>query len=182
VISVALVGWEDATMIRLSIRRKIMGIAVALVLLMAVTAVLSMISVMQVSDRLQELTQKYIPVYGDLARANIRSVERGLALRQMVIEKMRSPSNEGRFAEIRGVFNAKGVEGMGEVQAAHALIRDLIEKRNASGDATALARLETRLDAVVDDTRRHLNAEIERLLPLLDAGDAKQIADSLAGC
>jgi class 3 adenylate cyclase len=156
-----------------------MGIAVALVLPMAVTAVLSMISVMQVSDRLQELTQKYIPVYGDLARANIRSVERGLALRQMVIEKMRSPSNEGRFAEIRGVFNAKGVEGMGEVQAAHALIRDLIEKRNASGDATALARLETRLDAVVDDTRRHLNAEIERLLPLLDAGDAKQIADSL---
>ncbi len=98
----------------------------------------------------------------------------------MVIEKMRSPSSEGQFAAIRGVFDAKGVEGMREVQTAHALIRGLIEKRNAFGDATALARLETRLDAAVDDTRRHLNDEIERLLPLLDAGEAKPIADSLA--
>jgi len=167
-------------MIRLSIRRKIMGIAVALVVLMAITAVLSMVSVMQVGERLEELTQSYIPAYGDLARANIRSVERALALRRMVIEKMRSPSSEGQFAAIRGVFDAKGVEGMGEVQAAHALIRGLIEKRNAFGDVTALARLETRLDAVVDDTRRHLNDEIERLLPLLDAGEAKPIEDSLA--
>ena len=167
-------------MIQLSIRRKIMGIAVTLIVLMAVTAVLSMVSVMQVGEHLEELTQSYIPAYGDLARANIRSVERALALRRMVIEKMRSPSSEGQFAAIRGVFDAKGVEGMREVQTAHALIRGLIEKRNAFGDATALARLETRLDAAVDDTRRHLNDEIERLLPLLDAGEAKPIADSLA--
>jgi len=167
-------------MIQLSIRRKIMGIAVTLIVLMAVTAVLSMVSVMQVGEHLEELTQSYIPAYGDLARANIRSVERALALRRMVIEKMRSPSSEGQFAAIRGVFDAKGVEGMREVQTAHALIRGLIEKRNAFGDATALARLETRLDAAVDDTRRHLNDEIERWLPLLDAGEAKPIADSLA--
>ena len=167
-------------MIQLSIRRKIMGIAVTLIVLMAVTAVLSMVSVMQVGEHLEELTQSYIPAYANLARANIRSVERALALRRMVIEKMRSPSSEGQFAAIRGVFDAKGVEGMREVQTAHALIRGLIEKRNAFGDATALARLETRLDAAVDDTRRHLNDEIERLLPLLDAGEAKPIADSLA--
>jgi adenylate cyclase len=166
-------------MIQLSIRRKIMGIAVTLIVLMAVTAVLSMVSVMQVGEHLEELTQSYIPAYGDLARANIRSVERALALRRMVIEKMRSPSSEGQFAAIRGVFDAKGAEGMREVQTAHALIRGLIEKRNAFGDATALARLETRLDAAVDDTRRHLNDEIERLLALLDAGEAKPIADSL---
>src|SRR6266446_4967907 len=152
-------------MISLSIRRKIMGIAVVLIVLMAVTAFLSMTSVIQVGRQLDELTRSYIPAYGDLARANIRSVERALALRRMVIEKMRSPSSEGQFAAIRGVFDAKGVEGIGEVQAAHALIRGLIEKRNAFGDVTALARLETRLDAVVDDTRRHLNDEIERLLP-----------------
>jgi adenylate cyclase len=48
-------------MIRLSIRRKIMGIAVVLTVLMAVTAVLSMVSVMQVGERLEELTQSYIP-------------------------------------------------------------------------------------------------------------------------
>jgi adenylate cyclase len=171
---------EDCAVIRLSIRRKIMGIAVALIVLMAVTAVLSMVSVMQVGQRLEELTHSYIPAYGDLARANIRSVERGLALRRMVIEKMKSPSSAERFADIHGVFDAKGAEGMRETQAARALIHDLIERKNASGDTSALVRLESRIDSAVEDTRRHLNDEIGRLLPLLDTGDTKAIDDSLA--
>jgi class 3 adenylate cyclase len=166
-------------MIRLSIRRKIMGIAVVLIVLMAVTAVLSMVSVMQVGERLEELTHSYIPAYGDLARANIRSVERGLALRRMVIEKMKSSSSAERFAAIRSAFDAKGAEGMRETQAALALIHGLIERKSAFGDTTALARLESRIDSAVSDTRRHLNDEIERLLPLLDSGDAKAIDDSL---
>jgi hypothetical protein len=73
-----------------------MGIAIALIVMMAVTAVLSMVSVTQVGDRLDELTQSYIPAYGDLARANIRSVERALALRRMIIEKVRSPSSNDK--------------------------------------------------------------------------------------
>src|SRR3979411_3103592 len=157
-------------MIRLSIRRKIMGIAIALIVLMAITAILSMMSVMQVGERLEELTQSYIPAYGNLARANIRSVERALALRRRVIEKMRSPSSEGQFAAIRGVFEAKGVEIQQEAQAARALIHGLIEKRTAFGDATALAQLESRIDAAIDDSRRHLNDENGRLLPLPHSG------------
>src|SRR6476620_2633467 len=74
-------------MIRLSIRRKIMGIAVALIVLMTITAILSMVWVIEVGYRLQELTNSYIPAYGDLARTNIRSLERALALRRMVIER-----------------------------------------------------------------------------------------------
>ena len=96
-------------MIRLSIRRKIMSIAVALIVLMAVTAVLSMVSVMQVGERLEELTRSYIPAYGDLARANIRSVERGLALRRMVIEKMKSSSNADRFAALNSAVRRQGL-------------------------------------------------------------------------
>lgn len=41
----------------LSIRRKIMGIAIVLIVLMIVTAILSMVLVIQVGDRLQELTE-----------------------------------------------------------------------------------------------------------------------------
>jgi class 3 adenylate cyclase len=167
-------------MLRLSIRRKIMSIAVALIVLMAVTAVLSMVSVVQLGGRLQELTRSYIPAYGDLARANTRSVERGLALRRMVIEKMKSPSSPDRFAALANLFDAKGAEGMRETQAALALIHDLIERKNAFGDTTALVRLESRIDSAVGDTRRHLNSEIERLLPLLDTRDDKTIDESLA--
>ena len=74
-------------MIRLSIRRKIMGIAIALIVLMTITAILSMAWVIEVGARLQELTNSYIPAYGSLARTNIRSLERSLALRRSVIEE-----------------------------------------------------------------------------------------------
>jgi HAMP domain-containing protein len=167
-------------MIRLSIRRKIMGIAVALIVLMTITAILSIVWVIEVGHRLQELTDSYIPAYGDLARANIRSLERALALRRMVIEKLQSPSSGDKLAAIRNVFDAKGVEVEREAQAARALIHDLVEKGATLGDETALVRLETRIDSAMADTRRELNAEIERLLATLDTGNAEAIAESLA--
>ena len=166
-------------MIRLSIRRKIMGIAVALIVLMTITAILSMVWVIEVGDRLQELTNNYIPAYGNLARTNIRSLERALALRRMVIEKMQSPSSGDKFAAISNLFKAKGVEVEREAQAARALIHDLIEKGATFDDANALVRLETRIDSAMADARRGLNAEIERLLAALDTADAKATADSL---
>jgi len=72
-------------MTRLSIRRKIMGIAIALIVLMTITAILSMVWVIEVGARLQELTNSYIPAYGNLARTNIRSLERSLALRRLCL-------------------------------------------------------------------------------------------------
>jgi len=167
-------------MIRLSIRRKIMGIAVTLIVLMAVTAILSMVSVMQVSARLEELTTSYIPAYGNLARANIRSVERALELRRMVIEKMRSPAGSERLTAIRSVFETKGAEVEQEAQAARSLINGLIHKGVTFADPTALARLDTRLETALNVSRRHLNTEIERMLPLIETGDTKAIDDGLA--
>ena len=164
-------------MISLSIRRKIMGIAVVLIVLMAVTAVLSMASVIQVGNQLDDLSGSYIPAYGDLARANIRSVERALELRRIVIDKIQSPSND--VAAIRARFDAKGSEFEGEIQSARKLIGGLIEKRAASGDTLSLVRLQERLDAVVDDSRRHLNDEVERLLKLLDTGNTGAVDESL---
>ena len=166
-------------MIRLSIRTKIMGIAVALIVLMTITAILSMVWVIEVGHRLQELTDSYIPAYGSLARTNIRSLERALALRRMVIEKLQSPSSGDKFAVIRNVLEAKSVEVEREARAARALINGLIEKGETLGDETALARLDSRIDTAMADTRRELNAEIERLLAALDSGDAKATADSL---
>ena len=166
-------------MIRLSIRTKIMGIAVALIVLMTITAILSMVWVIEVGHRLQELTDSYIPAYGSLARTNIRSLERALALRRMVIEKLQSPSSRDKSAVIRNVIDAKNVEVEREARAARALINGLIEKGETLGDETALARLDSRIDTAMADTRRELNAEIERLLAALDSGDAKATADSL---
>ena len=66
-----------------SIRSKIVGIALGLIILMIITAVMSMLMATNVDYLLDELTTKYIPIYGHLARTDIRSLERALALRLM---------------------------------------------------------------------------------------------------
>ena len=167
-------------MFRSSIRTKILTIAVGLIVLMVITAVLSLTLITQVGRRLEQLTNSYIPAYGDLARANIRSLEKALALRRMVIAKTEVPPDPARFSANRDVFDAKGAEALREGQSARALINGLIEQGTSFADGVALARIEARIDAVLDDNRRHYNAEAERLLALLDSGNAAGIADSLA--
>jgi len=166
-------------MIRFSIKRKIIGIAVILIVLMAITALVSTALVLQVGGRLEDLTQRYVPAYGALARANIHSLERALSLRRMVIEKIQSPPDDARFAAVRNSFDASGAAFDKEAQAARTLLDGLIAKGSTFGDTTALVRLETRLADLIAGTRSQLNDEIGRLLPLLDAGDQKAIADSL---
>ena len=81
-----------------SIRRNIVGIALGLIILMVLTSVLSIIMANRVEYLLNTLTTKYVAAYGHLARTNIRSLERGLALRQMVIAKMQNPPDEAGYA------------------------------------------------------------------------------------
>jgi class 3 adenylate cyclase len=167
-------------MIQLSIRRKIMGIAVTLIILMAVTAVLTVVLVMQVGARIEELTYSYVPAYGDLARANIRSLERALSIRRIIIEKLQSPADNGQYTALRNRYDALGGQIELEILAARALIHGLIEKGAAFGDVSTLSQFESRIDSINDDSRRRLNAENERLLKVLDAGDKKALADEMA--
>jgi class 3 adenylate cyclase len=164
---------------RLSIKRKIIGIALILIALMTVTALISLALVMQVSGRLEELTQSYVPAYAALARANVHSLERAVALRRMVIEKIQSPPDEARYADARKRFEESGGTFDREAKAARSLLDALIAKGSSFGDAPALVRIDTRLADVTDGTRVQLNEEIARLLPLLDGGDQKAIAESL---
>src|SRR5258708_1412206 len=150
-------------MIRLSIRAKIMAIAVGLIVPMGVAAVLSMVMVVQVGNQLEKITDSYIPAYGDLARTNIRSLERSLALRRMVFEKMQTPFNADKFAAFRDTFNAKGEEVEHEAGAARAVIKGLMGAK--AGDVIKLALLEGRVDTAMNDARRHLIVETGRLLP-----------------
>jgi len=170
---------EAQSMIRLSIRRKIMAIAVTLIALMAVTAVLTMVLVMQVGARIEDLAYSYMPAYGDLARANIRSLEQGLAMRRIVIEKLQSPASDDRYKALRNRFDELGGQIELEVLAARALFQGLIEKGPTFGDAVKLGQFESRLDAINNDSRRRLSAENERLMRLLDAGDTKVVTDEL---
>ena len=105
-------------MFRKSIKQKIVGIAAGLIVLAVITSLLSMVMSARVGHLLDELTNRYVPAYGDLARANIRSLERSLALRQMIIAKMQTPPDEAAYAAHLKSFQSLEPEIEKEAQAA----------------------------------------------------------------
>ena len=166
-------------MIRLSIKRKIIGIALILIALMTVTALISLALVMQVSGRLEELSRSYAPAYASLARADIHSLERALALRRMVIDRREQVQDEAHYADARKRFEESDGIVDRELKTARALLNGLIAKGSSFRDTAALVRIDTHLADVIDGTRVQLNEEIARLLSSLDGGDRKEIAESL---
>lgn len=158
-----------------SIRRKIVGIALGLIVLMLVTSILSMVMSSQVGVLLDELTNRYIPAYGHLARANIRSLERALALRRMIMTKMESPSDEEAYAARLHEFEAVDRRIEEEVEGARTLINAIIDDTRTPSDNAALARIEIRIETAVTELRHDLDEEHAKLLKQVDA---KQMAEA----
>ena len=167
-------------MLRTSIRNKIVGIAIGLIILMVITSALSIVMAGTVGHLLDELSNKYIPAYGHLARADIRSVERGLAFRQMVIAKMQNPPDDAGYAERLRVFGEKDSQVYEEAEAARKLINAIIEDTSTPSDNATLGRLDDRIDTAVNDLRRHLNDDDTRLLEDLKAQNFAAVKTGLA--
>lgn len=158
-----------------SIRRKIVGIALGLIVLMLVTSILSMVMSSQVGVLLDELTNRYIPAYGNLARANIRSLERSVALRRMVMMKMQEASDEEAYAARLKEFEEADRRIEEETSGARKLINAIIDDPRTPSDNAALARIEARIETSVAELRRDMNEDHARLLKQVDA---KQIAEA----
>src|SRR6478736_8518266 len=158
-------------MMRSSIRKQILAIAVGLVVLLAITSVLSTVMARKVAHQLDELSDKYVEAYGHLARMNIRSLEQALALRRMVIAKMQSPPDNAGLAERQKIYEAKGLEIHQEAQAARALINSIIDDLSTASDNARLGRIDDRIETVDNDLRRYLGEENARMWPLLEAGN-----------
>jgi class 3 adenylate cyclase len=167
-------------MIKRSIRRRIVAIAVGLIVLMVATSVLSMVMVGRVGHLLDELTARYIPANVHLTRANILSLERALALRRMVIAKMQEPPDETGYKFQKQLYDAKGAEVDSEAQAARKLISTIIDDTSTPSDNAALARIDSRIDSLMSESRQHLEQQSEDLLSELDAREFSAVRRSLA--
>jgi class 3 adenylate cyclase len=166
-------------MLRPSIRKRILGIAVGLIVLMAITSVLSTVMTRRVAHQLDELSTKYVEAYGHLARMNVRSLEQALAVRRMVIAKTQPPPDEVAFADQQKIYQSKGQDIDSEAQAARALINAIIEDMSTVSDNARLGRLDDRIENVASDLRRHLGEENKRLLALLAGGSFAEVRASL---
>ena len=158
-------------MIRQSIRRRIVAIAVGLIVLMVATSVLSMVMVGRVGHLLDELTARYIPANGNLTRINVLSLERALALRRMVIAKMQEPPDENGFKLRQQQYEAKDAEIASEAEAARKQINAIIDDTSTPSDNAALARIESRIGTLISESRGHLKQESSDLLLQLEARD-----------
>jgi class 3 adenylate cyclase len=162
-----------------SIRRKIVGIALGLVVLMIATSILSTLMANRVAHLMDELTNKYIPAYGDLARAHVRSLEGALALRQVSIAKMQTPSDDQAFAQRMQIYRTKDGGVTEEAVAARKLIDSIIEDTSTPSDNVALAHIDGGIEAAITDVRQLLSEEQGRIISQLDAHDFPEVQRSL---
>ena len=158
-------------MFRKSIKQKIVGIAAGLIVLAVITSLLSMVMASRVGHLLDELTNRYVPAYGDLARANVKSLERSLALRQMIIAKMQTLPDEAAYAAHLKTFQSLEPEIQMEAQAVRSLIDAIIADPSTPSNDYELGRLDDRIDTAINDLHRRLSEQDAAVLQPLDAHD-----------
>ena len=156
-------------MFRKSIRQKIVGIAAGLIVLAVITSALSMIMAARVGHLLDELTNRYIPAYGNLVRANVKSLERAVAARQMIIAKIENPPDDASYATHLKTFQSIDPEIDREAQAARKQIAAIIDDTSTPSDNAALGRLDDRIETAISDLRERLDEQGATLLKQFDA-------------
>jgi class 3 adenylate cyclase len=157
-------------MFQKSIKRKIIGIAAGLIILAVITSALSMVLAGRVGHLLDELTGRYIPAYGHLARVNIHSLERSLAMRRMMgAQMMQAAPDQAAYAVQLKAFQDLGAAIDREGAAARQLINAIIDDPSTPSDNAALGRLDDRIETTMGDLRRRLNDQNARVLEQLDA-------------
>jgi class 3 adenylate cyclase len=167
------------SIIRQSIRRRIASIVLGLIILMLATSVLSMVMVGRVGHLLDELTARYTPANAHLTRVSRLSLERALALRRMAIAKMQNPPDEAGYKLRKQLYAATDADIDNEARAARKEINAIIEDTTTPSDNVALARIDSRIDSLMGESRLHLKEESEDLLASLEAGDLAAVRRSM---
>ncbi len=155
---------------RITIGLKIFAIAVGLLALMAVVALLTTRLARDVGGQLDFVIQQYIPGYGALARANVRSVEQALYLRRVVIAYLEPDSDPAAIEKNLQFFAEKGRQTDLELASARKQLTERLQEHAKFTDLVALARLDTRLELMTQDRQRY-EVEVRSALAALERKD-----------
>ena len=132
-------------MVRYTIGFKIFAIAAGLLVIMA-GATLSMVRMSRdLGNELAFFADTYLPSYAAIARANVRSVERALALRRLVIASTDTAAAPERRQALREQFAELGRQGEEGIALARTKLAKRLERPGGYDDVVAVARLDTRL-------------------------------------
>jgi adenylate cyclase len=164
---------------RITIGLKIFGIAVGLLILMAVVALLSMRMTRTVDDQLVILDHNYFPAYVALAQANIHSVEESAYAQRLLLATAERPENTAKVDDLRQRIANTGRASDEQIAAARQHINEQIADPLDFDDNIALARLDVRIEALQEERQRY-EAVLWKLLAAAEA-DNKVLAIELLG-
>src|SRR5205814_8109636 len=133
---------------RVTIGIKIFGIAVGLLILMAVVALLSMRMTRTVDDQLVIIDHNYFPGYVALAQANIRSVEESAYVRRLLLAIAERPDNTAKIDDLRQRIANAGKASNEEIAAARQHINEQMADPLDVDDNLALARLHRKIEGL----------------------------------
>ena len=158
---------------------KIFGIAVGLLILMAVVALLSMRMTRTVDGELAIIDRNYFPAYVALARANIRTIEESAYARRLLLAAATPSADSQKLDDLRQrVFNA-GKTSDEEIAAARQHINEQIADPLDFDDNIALARLDVRIEALQEERQRY-ESVLAKLLAAAQTDDKPQTSELLA--
>jgi class 3 adenylate cyclase len=160
-----------------SIGLKIFSIAVALLVLMAVVALLSLRMTRTVDGQLVIIDQNYFPAYVALAQANIRSVEQSAYVRRLLLAIAERPGDAAKVDDLRQRVAATGKASDEEIADARRHINEQIADPLDFDDNIALARLDDKIEALQEERGRY--EEVLAKLLAAAAADHKEEAGQL---
>jgi class 3 adenylate cyclase len=168
---------------RLSIGFKIFSIAVALLILMAMVALLSLRMTRTVDGQLVIIDHNYFPAYVALAEANTRSVEESAYIRRLLLATAERPGDAAKIDDLRQRIAGTGKASDEEIADARRHINEQIADPLDFDDNIALARLDDKVEAVQEERHRY-ESVLAKLASAADAGhqeEARQLLAELDG-
>jgi class 3 adenylate cyclase len=164
---------------RVTIGIKIFGIAVGLLILMAVVALLSMRMTRTVDDQLVSIDHNYFPAYVALAEAHIRSVEESAYARRLLLAIAAQPQDPAKLDNLRQRVASAGKASDEQIAAARQQINEQIADPLEFDDNIALARLDVRVESL-QEARQRYEAVLAKLLAAAGADDKPSATQYLA--
>ena len=155
---------------KISVGVKIFGVVVVLLILVGAAAWYNAMTAENVQSLIVDVHDTYVPAYGDLARANLRSVEEGLFARRMVIAKLQSPDDKDGYERLKQLATEKSQEADADFAAARQIVGAEIADPASLENKLELTRLDTRLE-FLQSKHQDYDAVLTALEAALDKGD-----------
>ena len=163
---------------KISVGFKIAAVVLVLLSLVSSVAWINARSAHHVQSLIQNVHDTYVPAYGTLARANLRSVEEGLFVRRWLFARVVTPQDKSAAPQFRQSIAEKSQQVDAELNEARGLIQREIADPTSFGNKLELTRLDTEIEFL---QRRHQEYEtvLAALVQSVEQGDAAETQNHL---